>query len=96
MESYCLIRLFLSLAFCDIALIGDMLVQKMATYYLEDPFWYEVSFPYYWYPAKGVFLCASMFMIIAVSAERHRAICYPFTTPQVSQFYFNPEMHICK
>ena len=78
------------------ALIGDMLVQKMATYYLEDPFWYEVSFPYYWYPAKGVFLCASMFMIIAVSAERHRAICYPFTTPQVSKFYFSFKIHISR
>ena len=80
-----ILNVIFSLAFCDIALIGDMLVQKMATYYLKDPIWYAMLFPYYWHPAKGIFLSASMFMIIAVSAERYRAICYPFTTPQVSK-----------
>ena len=66
------------------ALIVDMMVQKFSTYYLKDPEWYNVSFPSFWHPARGIFLSTTIFMVVAVSAERFRAICYPFTKRQVS------------
>ena len=76
---------FHSLAVCDVGLIMDMMVQKYVTYYLDNQLWYSLSFPYFWHPMKGILLSASIFIIIAVSAERFRAICYPFTKRQVSR-----------
>jgi len=40
---------------------------------------YRVSFPYLLHPYKSIFLSASIFMVVAISAERHRAICSPLT-----------------
>ena len=74
---------FHSLAVCDVGLIVDMMVQKFVTYYLDNQLWYNLSFPYFWHPMKGIILSASIFIIVAVSAERFRAICYPFTKRQV-------------
>lgn len=44
-----------------------------------EPVWYRVSFPFVFHPIKSIFLVASIFMVVAVSAERHRAICSPLT-----------------
>lgn len=46
---------------------------------MAEPYWYCVSFPYVLHPYKGIFLTASIFMVVAISAERHRAICSPLT-----------------
>ena len=43
-----------------------------------EPLWYRLSFPYL-HPFKGFCLSASIFMVVAISAERHRAICSPLT-----------------
>ena len=81
-------RLFLclstySLTVCDIGLIVDMMIQKLATYHFDYPLWYNLSYPYFWYPLKGILLSANIFMTVAVSAERFRAICHPFSKRQV-------------
>ena len=44
-----------------------------------EPLWYTVSFPYFLYPFKCIFISSSIFMVVAISAERHRAICSPLT-----------------
>ena len=73
-----------SLSVCDLALIADMMTQKLATYYLGDPAWYIRSFPYFWHPAKGIILGFTIFMVVGVTAERYRAICHPFSKRHVS------------
>ena len=44
----------------------------------KEPLWYRLSFPYL-HPFKGFCISASIFMVVAISAERHRAICSPLT-----------------
>ena len=68
----------------DTALIVDMMADKLLSYYFEDPIWFNVTYPFFWHPIKGVCLIATTFMIVAVSIERYRAICHPFATRQVS------------
>ena len=68
----------------DVALILDMVVQKCIAYHFTEPLWFRVSYPFFWHPIKGILLSATIFMVIAVSAERFRAICYPFSDRHVS------------
>ena len=68
----------------DVALIMDMVVQKCIAYHFTEPLWFRVSYPFFWHPVKGILLSATIFMVIAVSAERFRAICYPFSDRHVS------------
>lgn len=44
-----------------------------------EPLWYTVTFPHFLHPFKGIFISSSIFMVVAISAERHRAICSPLT-----------------
>ena len=53
--------------------------------YVTEPVWYKLSYALFWHPIKGIFHSASIFMVVAVSAERFRAVCYPFTTRHVSK-----------
>ncbi len=46
---------------------------------LREPYWYRVSYPYVLHPFKFFSLSGSIFMVVAISAERHRAICSPLT-----------------
>ena len=77
-----------SLSVIDVGLILDMVIQKCVAYYFEEPMWYRRLYPYVLHPIKGVLLNSSMFMIVAVSAERFRAICYPFSDNQVSNILY--------
>eukprot|EP00093_Oithona_nana_P012280 12280.XXX_442860_446791_1 [CDS] Oithona nana genome sequencing. len=43
----------------------------------EVPTWWKQLFPYVFHPLKAVTFSASIFMVVAVSAERYKAICYP-------------------
>ena len=51
---------------------------------MSPPEWYNKTFPYIWHPLKGMSLSATIFMVIAVSAERFRAVCYPMSRHHVS------------
>ena len=46
---------------------------------VPEPMWYRVTFPYLLHPFKGFSISSSIFMVVAISAERHRAICSPLT-----------------
>ena len=51
---------------------------------MSPPDWYNKTFPYIWHPLKGMSLSATIFMVIAVSAERFRAVCHPMSRHHVS------------
>ena len=46
---------------------------------IAEPLWYRTTYPYFLWPMNGMFFAATVFMIVAISAERHRAICSPLT-----------------
>ena len=88
-----MLSLYSSLSVIDVALIVDMVVQKSIVYHFwyafdYEPLWFRTSYPFFWHPIKGIFLSASIFMVIAVSAERFRAICYPFSERHVRKSPF--------
>merc|ERR1711935_55026 len=45
----------------------------------SEPYWYRVSYPFFLWPLKWMFMSCTIFMVVAISAERHRAICSPLT-----------------
>ncbi len=77
-------RLLMSLAVVDSLLILDMIIQKsiIGTFVTVEPFWYKVSYPFFWHPVKGMVQSGAIFMVVAVSAERYRAVCQPFSKRQ--------------
>lgn len=44
-----------------------------------EPLWYKIIFPKLLYPWKAIFLTMSIFVVVTIAAERHRAICTPLT-----------------
>ena len=40
------------------------------------PDWYKFLYPYFIHPGKAIFVSATVFMVVAVSADRQRAICH--------------------
>ena len=43
----------------------------------DEPYWYRILYPYLLHPFKNIALTSSIFMVVAISAERHRAIVDP-------------------
>ena len=90
-----------SLSLADLGLVVVMVVDKCVAYHylkynMVEPLWFRLSYPYFWHPIKGIFLCATILMVVAVSAERFRAICYPFIYRHVSKFdNIISRMHSC-
>ena len=79
------------LAISDCLLIVDSFVQKSIIPHFTkespiDPLWFKVTFPYIWHPFKGVIVTITIYMIVAVSAERFRAVCYPLSKRHVISF----------
>ena len=46
---------------------------------MPEPIWYRVSYPYVLWPLKWMIMSCTIFLVVAISAERHRAICSPLT-----------------
>ena len=40
-------------------------------------FRYRLAYPYFLHPAKGMIRTSTIYMVVAISAERYKAICYP-------------------
>ena len=78
--------MFISLAIVDIFLITELLLERVCVYHLNEPPWFERMYPFFWHPLKGILLSATMFTVVAVSAERYRAVCYPLTRHNVSNY----------
>ena len=77
-----------SLTIADSILILDTLWQKsVVQHFMKPPEWYNKTYPYVWHPIKGISLSATIFMVVAVSAERFRAVCHPFSRHHVSINY---------
>ena len=99
--SKCCSLFYFSLAVADSLLIIELVVEKTVMYHYQliygtEPQWYTQSYPYFWHPIKGIFMSATIFMVVAVSADRFRAICYPLTKKHVRfhTFYLNIEVGI--
>jgi hypothetical protein len=43
----------------------------------EMPQWYVLIYPYVLHPGKAISLSSTVFMVVAVAADRQRAICHP-------------------
>ncbi|TRY76504.1 hypothetical protein TCAL_15980 [Tigriopus californicus] len=54
----------------DISICGQFLPQ--------EPFWYRLLYPYFIHPIRNMTLSGSIFMVVAISAERYKAICQTF------------------
>ena len=79
------------LSILDCLLIMDSFVQKSIIPYFTsisplEPTWFRFTFPYFWYPFKGIIVTVTMYMVVAISAERFRAVCYPLSKRHVSCF----------
>ncbi len=78
-------RLLMTLAIVDASLLVYYVLDYgvvgvfMRSERLPEPLWYRLLFPYVLHPLKGFCISASIFMVVAISAERHRAICSPLT-----------------
>ena len=78
-----------SLAITDCLLIIDSCITKSilpnwANTDGIEPYWFRVSFPAFWHPFKGIIVTITIYMVVAVSAERFRAVCYPLSKRHVS------------
>ncbi len=64
----------------------DSIVQKaiIGTFVVEEPLWFKKSYPFFWHPVKGMIQSGAIFMVVAVSAERFRAVCHPLSKRQVN------------
>ena len=76
------------LAIADTLLIMDSIVQKSILPYFTrnsplEPTWFKATYPYFWYPFKGIIVTATIYLMVAISAERFRAVCYPLSKRQV-------------
>jgi len=67
-----------------LALVDSMLLLRLVfetaviqTFMEEPPHWYKLAYPTVVHPLKGFFSTASIYMVVAVAAERYKAICYP-------------------
>ncbi len=47
------------------------------TFMSEAPYWYRLAYPYFYHPLKRTVQTASIYMVVAISAERCKAVCYP-------------------
>ena len=52
--------------------------------FLQEPGWFILTYPYFWHPFKGIILTITIYMMVAISAERFRAVCYPLSKRHVS------------
>jgi hypothetical protein len=64
-------KLLMSLAMVDSLVIVFYIVDVSWVYiYMCPPVWFRVAFPYFLNPAKYIVRTASIFMVVAISAER--------------------------
>ncbi len=62
----------------DTFLVVLFILDSMTTLVFgSQPHWYKVIYPYVIHPGKAISMSATVLMVVAVSAERQRAICHP-------------------
>ena len=72
-------NLLISLSIVDNLLIIFTLVEKaiIGSFLSYQPAWFINCYPLLWHPVKGMIHTAAIYMVVAVSAERFRAMCFP-------------------
>eukprot|EP00095_Tigriopus_kingsejongensis_P000660 maker-scaffold311_size212931-snap-gene-1.16 protein:Tk00660 transcript:maker-scaffold311_size212931-snap-gene-1.16-mRNA-1 annotation:"hypothetical protein ETSY2_36450" len=74
-------KLLICLAIADNLLIfvsiGETAI--VGTFMNIHPTWYKLCYPYLLHPLKGMVQTATIFMVVAVSAERYKAVCHPLS-----------------
>lgn len=77
-------KLLITLATCDSLLIIYFIMEKsiVETFSYEEPHWYRVAYPYVLHPLRGIIETATVYMVVAISADRFRAICHPLSERQ--------------
>ena len=60
----------------------------------QTPDWYKILYPYVIHPGKAIFVSATVFMVVAVSADRQRAICHSMLYRVISQSHLILLMYI--
>ena len=45
----------------------------------EEPSWYRLSFPHFLHPLNANVQSVTIFLVVAISAERYCAICHPLS-----------------
>ena len=78
------------LAIFDSLFIVDSLIQKSILPYFtkmapKEPGWFISTFPYFWHPIKGIVRTITIYMMVVISAERYRTVCYPLCKRHVSK-----------
>lgn len=72
-------KLLMSLATVDclviVLFVSDLSV--CGQFLSSEPAWYQVAYPYVVHPFRNMTLTASIFMVVAISVERYKAICHP-------------------
>ena len=92
-----IIFLEFSLAICDCLLVIDAIVQRSIIPYFTsisptEPNWFIMMYPYFWYPFRGIIVTVTIYMMLAISAERFRAVCYPLSKRHVSKSYMKKKI----
>ncbi len=47
-----------------------------------EPTWFRLLYPHFLHPLRGFVQTSAIYMVVAVSAERFRAICHPLAPRQ--------------
>ena len=79
----------------------DSLIQKTIIPYFTsvsplEPTWFRVMYPYFWHPFKGIIVTVTIYLMLAISAERFRAVCYPLSKRHVSFLPLNYRTFIAR
>ena len=62
----------------DTMLVIIFLLDAMTNVVFDSqPDWYKILYPYVIHPGKAISMSATVLMVVAVSADRQRAICHP-------------------
>ncbi|XP_059083030.1 uncharacterized protein LOC131880413 [Tigriopus californicus] len=77
-------NLLITLSFSDFLLILDVVVEMslIGIFMSKEPHWFKVSYPYILHPLRGFIQTTAIYMVVAVSSERFKAVCYPLSHRQ--------------
>lgn len=72
-------KLLMALAIVDSLLILSAIGETaiLGVFLSSLPLWYKMSYPYLFHPLKGMVQTSTIYMVVAVSAERFKAVCHP-------------------
>jgi hypothetical protein len=62
----------MSLALVDsLQILSFVLNEAVVGTFACAPYWYRITFPHFFYPTKSIVQSCSIFMVVAISAERY-------------------------